>query len=207
MLSSSEEGKRKSKSRKKLAKRKRILKKRVVPSPNLVIIEGKSFHASTDNEVEENIPNDFILVTRGMRWKCIMCGFCCNGNWQINFTWKEYDRLKDVLPIETLALHELTGASHPYLRITGSCQAYDKENNKCSIYDIKSYTCSAFPFLLNHERDLHICKSCEGFGHGPPIDIDEKITELIELKRVAGMNLLPYTPSTKKEKKTPKDSI
>lgn len=202
MLSCNDEGKRENKSQKKVRKLKRVLKKGDFPSPNVVIIDGKNFYASADNEDWENLLNDFVPVTMGMRWKCLMCGWCCNENWQINLTWKEYDRLKDDLPIETIALDELTGASHPYFRIIESCPAYDKENHKCTIYDKKGYTCNAFPFLLDLKSKLHICKSCQGIGHGSPIDIDEKITELIGLKRVAGMNVFAYDTTSNKDTNT-----
>ncbi|MDP6155443.1 MAG: YkgJ family cysteine cluster protein [Candidatus Thermoplasmatota archaeon] len=192
MESHSDERKIESQSRKKVRKKRRYPKKKDSASSNLVFIGGKSFKASTDNENLENIPDDFVLVTSGMRWECLMCGWCCNGNWQINLTWKEYDRLNDVLPIETVVLHELMGASHPYFRINGRCPVHDKENRKCAIYDKKCYTCNAFPFLVTLKRELHICKSCEGFGQGPLIDIDKKIAELLKLKQEAGMNVSIY---------------
>ncbi len=200
MLSSSKELTGEKKTRRKVRKRKRILKKRDFPSQKVVFIDGKSFHASANNEDSEKIPNDFVPVTPGMRWKCLMCGRCCNGNWQINLTWKEYDRLKDDLPIETVVLDEFTGASHPYFRITGSCPAFNMENHKCIIYNKKVYTCNAFPFLIDLKNELHITKSCEGFGHGPYIDIDEKITELIKLKLRAGMKGSFHNNSTQKNK-------
>ena len=129
----------------------------------------------------------FYPVEKSMKWECIKCGWCCQQNWRINMTWVEFDRLKDFLPIDKVAVHEPTGASHPYMEIRGDCPQYDKDKSLCKIYDIKCFSCSAFPFLLFPSGELFVCSFCRGVGKGSELDIDGKINELLKLKKEAGM--------------------
>ena len=167
-----------------------IKKKRAFPTE--VSIDGAKFKTTPDHLEPLKIPEEFVPVTHGMKWKCLKCGWCCSQNWTIDLTWKEYDRLKDSLPITEIALHEPTGASHPFFRIHGDCTAYDRKKKLCTIYDKKCYSCSAFPFLLCPPRELFICKLCKGVGEGSAIDVNETIDELITLKKEAGMNVEFY---------------
>jgi len=192
MMNMSTDGKKRKKRIKRLKKvSSRVIKKKRA-FPTEVIIDGNQFKTTPDHLEPLKIPREFVPVTDGMKWKCVRCGWCCSQNWDINLTWKEYDRLKDSLPITEIALHEPTGASHPIFKIEGKCTAYDRVKKECTINDIKCYSCTAFPFLLCPPRELYICELCEGVGQGPPIDVNETIDELIALKKEAGMNIEFY---------------
>lgn len=138
------------------------------------------------------IPVEFELVTGSTGWKCLRCGWCCNQEWNINLTWTEYDRLRDVFPDMKFIFDEDSGASHPFLELFKGCLQYDRSGRRCRIYSIRPYSCAAFPFLLVPDLSLYVHTSCPGAGRGPTVDIEEKRRELIELKRKAGMDVSIY---------------
>ena len=116
--------------------------------------------------------------TPGTRWECLRCGRCCRESWRVNLTWKEYDRLKDVLDINGVVLDERTGMSHPVMELEGICKGLDPEKNLCTIYRKRMYSCATFPFSLSPEGVLMVSRYCQGFGSGPLLK-EEELAELI----------------------------
>lgn len=200
-----DEGKRK-KVKKITISRTRKLKGGYVQEKKRVYIGGDVFSACSGKPGREGAElagvqeEEFIPVTEGMKWKCLMCGWCCRQNWRIDLTWDEYDRLKTLLTIDNVMLDEASGASHPYFEIKGgNCERYDVKGHKCDIYDVKCYSCSAFPFLLYPPANLYINRRCRGVGQGDPIDINARIDDLVRSKSKAGMDISRYmvtTPNT-----------
>ena len=146
-----------------------------------------------DFEVIEQFDEDLIIekewvpVTSKTRWKCLSCGFCCTRNWRINLTWKEYDRIKDLLNITEMVEDEGTGMSHPIYTIAEKCERYDPDTRLCTIYSDRLYTCAAFPFLLVDKKTLLRSKYCKGFGHGEVVDKKKMKKHITKWRKRAGM--------------------
>ncbi len=132
---------------------------------------------------------EWVPVTSKTRWKCTQCGWCCSQNWRVNLTWAEYDRLKELLPIEEVIVDEETGMSHPLFSIKGHCLQFDTKTHKCKIYKDRAYSCATYPFSLTPEGKLVGSKFCKGFGTGDLVDKKKMKAYIIKWRKRAGMKV------------------
>jgi Fe-S-cluster containining protein len=130
---------------------------------------------------------EWSAVTSKTRWKCIRCGWCCSHSWRVNLTWKEYDCLKDRLPISEVVVDPNTGMSHPIYMIKSKCVQYDQKTHKCKIYKNRAYSCATFPFSLTPRGKLVRSKYCKGFGKGKLVDRKEMRQYIFKWRKRAGI--------------------
>ncbi len=159
---------------------------------NVIHIHGREFQVLHESGNWWEIPHELIPVTPGMRWTCLRCGKCCTRDWQIELSWKEFRRLKDHLPIDSVIFDESTGDYYPFFDVNGKCPCYDEGGNKCNIYPDRSFTCRSYPFYLHPPEKLLVSTLCDGIGHGPPVDLAGKRMELLVLREAAGMDVSHY---------------
>ena len=139
-----------------------------------------------------DLPEEFIPVVPGMRWTCLRCGKCCTRDWQIELSWKEYHHLKGLLPLNRVIHDQRTGDHYPFFDVNGKCPRYNERGRGCDIYADRCFVCRSFPFYLHPPGKLLISTLCEGVGHGPTVDMVGKCNELLELRIMAGMDVLHY---------------
>lgn len=133
---------------------------------------------------------EWALVTADTHWKCIRCGWCCRQNWRVNVTWKEYDRLKDVLNIDQVVEDKRSGMSHPLFEIKNACVCLDTKKNLCKIHSKWPYACATFPFGLDLEGRLVYSKWCKGIGKGPQVNTVKMLKKIMKERKKAGMSTL-----------------
>jgi len=157
-----------------------------------VRIEGQEFRIVRESGNWWEIPYEFIPVVPGMKWTCLRCGKCCTRDWQIELSWKEFQRLKDLLPIDSVIFDEHTREYYPFFNVNGKCPRYDEKESSCNIYADRCFVCRSYPFYLHPPSELLISKLCEGIGHGPPVDPVAKCKELLIQRTAAGMDVSHY---------------
>jgi hypothetical protein len=123
------------------------------------IVEGDDAPHSVDI-------GDFDEIPTGMKWSCISCGLCC-GN-VFSESWLDLYVTEYVGPL-----------------LDGYCKHLDRENgNRCSIYQRRPNICRGYPFVIKKngtKYNLTIHRRCNGIGHGQPIDIKEKLMNVLNL--------------------------
>jgi len=130
---------------------------------------------------------EWVPVEDGDTWKCIRCGKCCGNDLRVNLTWKEYDRVKRLLPVKHVVKDPHTGMSHPVYHIKGHCAQYDPKLHRCAIYRDRLYTCATYPFAVSADGTLIRSVFCPGFGHGPGVNMSRTIRHIKSWKKKAGM--------------------
>jgi len=155
----------------------------------VVTIEDREFRVRVDEGNWSEIPAELVPVTENMRWECLRCGWCCTRDWQIDISWNEYHRLKDLLPVDRVVFDQSATAYYPYFLLGGKCAQYHEEAHACNIYEKRCYICRSFPFYLHPGKRLYISKLCPGLGKGEVIRIGEKKEELLRWRKAAGFDV------------------
>ena len=159
----------------------------------IVELGGVLFKVTVEEGNWKEIPSEFVPVDENTRWECTRCGWCCTRDWQIELSWKEYDRLKDVIPIDRVIHDRSTGDYYPYLDVGGKCPVFDGDTRRCTIYNSRPYICRAFPFYLHPPGELYVSTLCRGLGRGPSVRVGRKMEELVLLRADSGMDVSLYS--------------
>ena len=167
-------------------------KKESTAQRNAVTMEGREFLVRVEEGNWREISEDLVPVEEGMRWECLRCGWCCTRDWRIDISWKEYHRLKDLLPVDRVIFDETANAHYPYFLLRGKCAQYDEAAHACRIYPRRCYICRSFPFYLHPGKRLYVSKLCKGMGKGDLIEIGEKIDGLLRWRGSAGFDVSGY---------------
>ena len=162
------------------------------PDPS-VDISGKRFRLLHEDGDWKDIPDEFIQVEKDLHWQCERCGWCCNQDWQIELTWREYDRLRGVLSVDTVIRDETTGREYPCYVIRNGCEGHIAETRTCGIYDSRPFICRSFPFYLYPPFELYVSRQCRGVGRGPVIDIEALKRRIFDERVRAGMSVDAYS--------------
>ncbi len=123
--------------------------------------------ALTGHSTVPSINQNYRLIEKGDRWRCIRCGSCCHADFE-----------KDWL--------DFIGFNNNIENIFGICSnlRFEDWNYKCSIYSTRPNACRAFPFTLKKMDDgrlmLVIHKGCRGYGKGKSIDIKSTILKCLK---------------------------
>ncbi|MDP6156423.1 MAG: YkgJ family cysteine cluster protein [Candidatus Thermoplasmatota archaeon] len=157
-----------------------------------VHIHGQEFQIVHESGNWQEIPEELIPVTPGMKWTCLRCGKCCTRDWQIELSWKEFHRLKEHLPLDSVIFDEHTAEYYPFFDVNGKCPRYDEMESSCNIYSDRCFVCRSYPFYLHPPGKLLISTLCDGIGHGPTVDTGGKCRELLALRTTAGMDVSHY---------------
>jgi len=108
---------------------------------------------------------DFVDISEGDRWGCVMCGKCC-GN-VFSKTWLD------------VSLTQYIGDARD-----GYCRHHDRSSHVCHIHPGRPNICRGYPFILRKENDhfkIQVHRKCGGIGNGDPIDPSAKGMELVKL--------------------------
>lgn len=128
----------------------------------------------TMDEVLEEMASRSYFFDKGIRFECLKCGGCCNGEPGVIYVSDaeitaiaEYTTIeRDTFVERCLYLMEKSYS----IRETndGRCIFYE---NGCSIYPVRPLQCSTFPFWFQNMRSNEAWESallrCPGIGKGP----------------------------------------
>jgi uncharacterized protein len=142
---------------------------------------------STMKDVLEEMKSRPYFFDQGIRFECLRCGGCCNGEPGVIYVddqeitaIAEYTMIeREVFVQRCLYLLETSYS----IRETddGRCIFYE---NGCSIYPVRPLQCSTFPFWFQNMRSVDAWEEallrCPGIGKGP-LFTKETILERIGL--------------------------
>ncbi len=128
----------------------------------------------TMQEVLKEMAQHSYFFDKGIRFGCLRCGGCCNGEPGVIYVAKDEitriarytDIEEDIFVDRCLYLMEKSYS----IRETddGRCIFYE---NGCSIYPVRPLQCSTFPFWFQNLRSPDAWESarlrCPGIGRGP----------------------------------------
>ena len=127
----------------------------------------------TMSDVLEEMRSREYFFDQGIRFECLRCGGCCNGEPGVIYVSEdEITAIAQYTTIEREIFVErcltLIGKSHS-IRETddGRCIFYE---NGCSIYPVRPLQCSTFPFWFQNMRSPEAWEGallrCPGIGKG-----------------------------------------
>lgn len=126
------------------------------------------------NEVLEEMASRSYFFDEGVRFECLKCGGCCNGEPGVIYVSDaeitaiaEYTTIeRDIFVERCLYLIEQSYSINE--TDDGRCIFYE---NGCSIYPVRPLQCSTFPFWFQNMRSQSSWSEallrCPGIGKGP----------------------------------------